>query len=260
MSSLQAIQMQMLQAVLAEKPLPLTSIRDDHIADTDSRLAVYRQGYRIRLRDALKAEFAGLQCMAGRQFDTLLNKYVEAHPSGHYNIRWYGAGLAAFLDYAMPWRDKPQLAEMARLDWAISTAFDAADESSKNIADLSGVPPDAWATLELSLQHNLQVVTCSYHTDAFRRAADRGDARPRLRRFAKQRQILVWRKAMTVHYRWLEDDEWQVLGAAIRGESVATLCRHLAHYHGEEAAILRIVSLLQNWLEFGLIRGWTLVQ
>jgi hypothetical protein len=258
MSSLQATQQQILQAVLAEKVLPLTAIRGDEIADADARLAVYRHGYRIRLHDALKVEFAGLQCMAGRQFDALLNKYVEAHPSGHYNIRWHGAGLGAFLDYAAPWRNKPQLAEMARLDWAISTAFDAANESSKSMADLSEVPPDAWARLQLSLQHNLQVIACSHNTDAFRRAADRGDTRPRLRHFAEPRQILVWRKAMTVHYRLLEDDEWQVLGAAIRGESFASLCEQLAHYHGEEAAMPRMVTLLQDWLESGLIRGWML--
>jgi hypothetical protein len=257
MNSLQAIQQQMLQAVLAEKAPQLKAIRGNDIADADSRLAVYRHGYRIRLRDALKAEFAGLQCMAGRHFDVLLNKYVEAHPPEHYNIRWYGSGLAAFLDYAMPWRNKPQLAEMARLDWAISTAFDAPDESSRSMANLSTVPPDAWAGLQLSLQQNLQVMACKHNTHAFRRAADRGNARPHLRHFAEARQVLVWRKTNTVHYRLLKDDEWQVLGAAIRGESFALLCAHLADYHGEEAAMPRMVTLLQGWLESGLIRGWS---
>ena len=256
MSSLQAMQQQMLQAVLAEKAPSLTSVRGDDIANVDSRLAVYRHGYRIRLHDALQTEFPGLQCMADQQFDTLLNHYAEAHPSEHYNIRWHGAGLAAFLDYALPWRDRPQLAEMARLDWAISTAFDAADESSVDITDLSAVPPDAWASMQLLLLHNLQVIPCRHNTDAFRRAADQGQAHPELLHFADPRQILVWRKTTTVHYRLLEDDEWQVLGAAIRGEPFAALCEHLAQHHGEEAAMPRMVTLLQGWLDSGLIRGW----
>jgi hypothetical protein len=256
MSSLQALQQQILQAVLAENASPLAAIRDDDIADAESRLSIYRNGYRIRLHDALKPEFVGLQCLAGKSFDTLLNKYVAAHPSGHYNIRWYGSGLAAFLDYAMPWRSKPQLAEMARVDWAISTAFDAADESCKSIADLSEVPADVWAGLQLVLQGNLQIITCHYNADAFRRAADRAAPRPRLRAYAEPRQMLVWRKATTVHYRVLEEDEWQVLGAAIRGESFASLCGHLAQFHGEETAMARMVSLLQGWLESGLIHGW----
>ena len=258
MSSLQAIQQQMLQAVLAEKtPATLPIVRTDRIADIDSRLAIYRHGYRVRLRDALKNEFTGLHNMAGIKFDRLLDKYVAAHPSEHYNIRWYGAGLAAFLDYAHPWRDQPQLAEMARLDWAISIAFDAPDEPIASIADLSGVAPEAWPGLQFSLQQNLHVLACHFNTAAFRRAADRGDQRPRLRHHAQPCQLLVWRKDTTVHYRQLDEDEWQALGAAIRGEPFAALCAHVAGYHAEAAALPRMATLLQGWLEAGLIRGWT---
>ncbi|GGA12362.1 DNA-binding domain-containing protein [Dyella caseinilytica] len=255
MNSLQTLQQQMLQAVLAEKAPPLSIVRHDDIADVGSRLAVYRHGYRIRLRDALKNEFIGLRDMAGKRFDTLLDKYIAAHPSEHYNIRWYGAGLAAFLDYAHPWREKPQLAEMARLDWAISMAFDAANESSASVADLSAISPDAWPGLRLSLQRNLHVLTCRYNTAAFRRAADRSDKRPHLRRFRDPRQLLVWRKDTTVHYRPLEEDEWQVLSATIQGEPFAALCERLTHLHGAATALPRMVTLVQGWLEAGLIRA-----
>jgi len=258
MSTLQSIQQQMLQAVLAEKTPPLQIVHGDAIADVPSRLDVYRHGYRIRLRDALKVEFAGLQCMAGARFESLLDKYVEAHPSEHYNIRWYGSGLAGFLEYAHPWREKPQLAEMAKLDWAISKAFDAHDEPSMGIADLSSVTPEAWAGLRLTLQSNLQVLACAHNTDAFRRAADGGSKRPHLRRFVQPRQILVWRLATIVHYRRLDVDEWNVLGAAIQNESFGSLCARLAAHHGEAAAMRRMVTLLQRWLEAGLIRGWDL--
>ncbi|GLQ99548.1 HvfC/BufC N-terminal domain-containing protein [Dyella mobilis] len=258
MSSLQAIQQQLLHAVLAADSIPPPVISGNAIASAGDRLAIYQHGYRVRLRDALKIEFGGLQCMAGKAFENLLDKYVAAHPSEHYNIRWYGAGLAAFLDYAHPWRNKPQLAEMARLDWAISTAFDAADESSKDIAELSAVPPEAWAGLRLSLQKNLQIVTCLFNAAAYRRAADRGDTRPHLRRFDTPRQILVWRDATTVHYRTLENDEWQVLVAALRGETFAALCELLAAHRGEAAAMPRMVALLQHWLAAGMVQGWTL--
>jgi hypothetical protein len=257
MSSLLTIQQQMLQAVLVGKASSPKIIRGNGIADANARLAVYQHGYRVRLREALKSEFVGLQLMAGRQFHTLLDKYVEAHPSEHYNIRWYGAGLAAFLDYAHPWREKPQLGEMARLDWAISLAFDAVDESSMSTADLSAVPPEAWPDLRLSLQQNLRVLDCRCNVEAFRRAADQAIKRPHLRRFTEAQQILVWRHAMTVHYRRLDEDEWQVLGAAIRGEPFAALCERLTGYHDESMAMSRMVMLLQQWLQAGLIHGWS---
>lgn len=256
MSSLQSIQQQMLQAVLADRAAKLRAIRSDEIAGAEDRLSVYHHGYRVRLHDALKNEFTGLQCMAGRRFHALLDSYVKVHPSEHYNIRWYGADLPSFLDETQPWCDKPQLAEIAYVDWAISTAFDAEDERSIGMGDLSAVPPNAWANLRLSMQKHLRVLTVSHNVGAFRRAADAGAKRPRLRRFTRARQILVWRKETTVHYRTLDRDEWHVLSAALEGDTFAAMCGWLANHHDEAAAMSRMVLLLQRWLEAGLIHGW----
>ena len=159
MSHLQALQQHMLQAVLADKLPQPRELDNDRRADAARRLAIYRNGYRVRLRDALATEFPGLGTLVGRRFSTLLDSYVEAHPSGHYNIRWHGAGVAAFLEYGLPWRNKPELAEMARLDWAISTSFDAPDEPVLAAADLADVPADAWANLRLSPQSHLQIIS-----------------------------------------------------------------------------------------------------
>jgi hypothetical protein len=257
MNSLQTIQEQMLQAVLAERATKLRDVRSDDIAGAEDRLSIYHHGYRVRLRDALKNEFTGLQCMAGRRFHALVDTYVKAHPSEHYNIRWYGADLPSFLDETHPWCDEPQLAEMAYVDWAISTAFDAEDERSMGMADLSAVSPHAWTNLRLNMQKHLRALTVTHNVDAFRRAADRGAKRPHLRRFARARRILVWRKETTIHYRTLDRDEWPVLNAALEGETFAAMCERLADHHHESAAMSRMVQLLQRWLEAGLIQGWT---
>lgn len=256
MSNLQALQQHLLQAVLADRPAKLPELRTDARADAASRLAIYRNGYRIRLRDALATEFPGLAVLAGRRFGRLLESYVEAHPSGHYNIRWHGAGLAAFLEYALPWRDKPELAEMARLDWAISTAFDAADEPVLGMADLAGVPVDAWADLHLHPQAHLQLLPIRHNVEAFRRAADRGDPRPRRRRYGEARHLLVWRQSLTVRYRQIDADECSALTGAVNDEPFASLCERLADHRDPASATPRMASLLQQWLESGLIGGF----
>jgi hypothetical protein len=61
-----------------------------------------------------------------------------------------------------------------------------------------------------------------------------------------------------VHYRRLDDDEWQALSAAIRGQTFAGLCEILARRYGEAAAMSRMVALLQGWLAAGLVQGWRL--
>lgn len=255
MNQLRELQQRMLQVVLADKSPPLQELRDDARADAATRLAIYRDGYRIRLRNALATEFPGLGVMLGRRFDSLLNRYVEAHPSGHYNIRWHGAGVAAFLEYGLPWRDRPALADMARLDWAISTSFDAADEPVLTAADLAAVAPDDWVNLRLLPQHHLQILSTHHNIEDFRRAADRDDKRPRLRRHGKPRHLLVWRQSLTVRYRAIGMDELSALNGAIRGERFAVLCELAAEHHDPADALPRMVGFLQQWLIDGLISG-----
>lgn len=258
MSQLQALQQRMLQAVLADQSPQLREIDDDVCANAASRLAIYRNGYRLRLRDALATEFPGLGILIGRRFRTLLDSYVEAHPSGHYNIRWHGAGLAAFLEYGLPWRDKPELADMARLDWAISTSFDAADEPVLAAADLAEVPADAWANLRISPQSHLQIISTHHNIEAFRRAADRDGKRPRLRRYDKGRHLLVWRQSLTVHYRSIEVDEISALTGAIKGEPFSALCERICEHHDAADALPLTANLLHGWLASGLISSWRL--
>jgi hypothetical protein len=257
MSELQALQQRLLQAVLADKSPRLRDLQSDALAGAGSRLAIYRNGYRARLRDALASEFAGLALMTGKRFATLLDGYVSTHPSGHYNIRWYGAGLSAYLEYGLPWREKPEMAEMAQLDWAISTAFDALDEPVSTAENLAGLATYDWEFLRLRMQDPLQILSVHHNVDAFRRAADLGHGRPRLRHADRAYHVLVWRQSLAVHYRQVENDELSALTGAIKNEPFARLCERLVEYHEPAAALPRMVSLLHQWLGNGLITGWT---
>lgn len=258
MSHLQTLQQHMLQAVLADRPGYLRELCSDARADASTRFDVYRYGYRVRLRDALATEFPGLGLMAGRRFRHMLESYVEAHPSGHYNIRWHGAGVAAFLEYGLPWREQPMLADMARLDWAISTTFDAVDEGTLDATGLAEVPVEAWPDLRLRLHRHLQILSSSSNIEAFRRAADAGAARPRLRRYERPRHLLVWRQSLDVRYRLIEDDEHAALAGAMRDEPFAQLCERLAGYHAPAEAMPRMASLLHQWLDAGMLRAFQL--
>ena len=254
MSALRAMQVALADAVLAPKVVP-DGLRGDARADRASRLAVYQHGYRIRLREALATEFPGLALLAGRRFESLLDAYVQAQPSAHYNIRWHGAGLAAFLDTNVPWRGQPALAQMARLDWAISTAFDAADQPPVQPAVLADVPPQAWVRLRLVPLANAQLVACTANVDAFRRAADRAGPRPRLRRLPQACQLLVWRPALDVRYRRLDAGEALALQDVLQGEPFARLCERQAERRPTEAVLPRMAAWLQQWLADGLLGG-----
>jgi hypothetical protein len=258
MSHLRALQQQMQQAVLADRSHVPQDWPGNDLVHASQRIDVYRRGYRIRLHDALATEFPGLQLMAGKRFKQLLAGYIEAHPSVHYNIRWHGAGLAAFLDFGLPWSEEPALADIARLDWAISTAFDATDEAPISPADLAELPGEAWVALRLRMPGHLQLLSCEANIDAFRRAADRGGPRPHLRRYTQRRHLLVWREGLEVRYRRIGGDELVAMSALVHGEAFSQLCERLADRHGPATAMPRAARFLHHWVESGLIVGWRL--
>ena len=253
MSSLQSMQLRLQQAVMAAAASSPPELVGDGIADAKTRLAIYRHGYRARLREALAGEFPALASLAGRRFPSLLDRYAEACPSEHYNLRWHGAGMAAFLRYALPWRERPAFAEAAELDWAISTSFDAADEPAIDAEALAAIAPDAWAGLRLAPPQHLQWLALHSNVDAFRSAADSGAPRPHLRRRAQPRQLIVWRQGLTVRYRTLEPTESALLAAAARGEPFATLCEIAAGHAPPGQAVARLAALLRGWVDAGLI-------
>ncbi|MFX8055483.1 hypothetical protein ABTK93_19635, partial [Acinetobacter baumannii] len=89
----------------------------------------------------------------------LAQAYLAAHPSRHPSIRWFGAALADFMavagDELVP---HPGLVDLARMDWALRAAFDAAEAPLLQPATLAALSPDDWAGLVLQLHPRVQRV------------------------------------------------------------------------------------------------------
>lgn len=253
MTELRAIQREIAGALKSAAMPRVASLSGDDKADDADRLAVYHRGYRIRLREALSIEFQGLALLAGRQFRALLDDYVAARPSTHFNIRWHGQGLADFLASAAVWRDRAAWVEMAQLDWAISTAFDAAGSTAMGVAELAELPPDAWGCMRLHPQLHAGLLRISRNVDTFRRAADQGRPRPTVRRLRQPRHVLVWRPALEVRYRVVPPGELLALQSLLDGDTFAGLCERLAASEGHVSAMPHLVALLMQWVGEGLI-------
>ena len=103
------------------------AVRDTSKADRVTLLDVYRDGYALRLIEALTTDYPGVMAMAGpADFDHVARAYIAAHPSRHPSVRWYGRDLADFLASTEPYSRTPAAAEMARFEWALGEAFEFA--------------------------------------------------------------------------------------------------------------------------------------
>lgn len=220
-------------------------------ADAKQRLEVYAEAYRLRLIDVLGDDYPGVRLLAGEDgFTALGEAFIAAHPSKHFNARWFGAGLAAFLAGQAPWSGEPALAEMAGLEWAMTLVFDHADESVAGVADAAAIPPQDWGAMQVVPGGAQRRVTLSWNVGAIRQALDQGAAPPAAQRLAQPETWLVWRRSFEVYYRPLAGDEAAALAAAHEGRTFAELCEALSQ--GEDAA-LRAAGLLRRWLEDGLV-------
>ncbi len=257
MTTLAGLQRQMQAHVLREDSSALDAVVASADADAGRRLGIYTHAYRARLLGVLRNDFPGLRVLAGEdEFERLARAYVEATPSTHANVRWYGARLAAFARECAPWSTRAELAEMAELEWKLGLAFDAADQASVEFAALAALAPADWPTLRLTLHASLQRARLTRNVDAIRRAVDREEAVPALEPFASPQGWVTWRRDSIVRHRRLDDDEAAALDAVAQGATFADLCTHLCRWHAPEAVAARAATLLRRWVEDGWIAGY----
>src|SRR5262245_56535262 len=117
MSSLIDLQRSFRDYLLARDEGLAAAVQDTSKADRTTLLAVYRDGYALRLIEALTNDYPGLMAMAGpADFDHMARAYIAAHPSRHPSVRWFGKHLGDFLAATPPYSGTPAAAEMARFE------------------------------------------------------------------------------------------------------------------------------------------------
>lgn len=224
-------------------------------ATAAERLDVYADAYRLRLLEVIEDDFPGLQAIVGlEKFEQLGRTYIESRPSKYFNARWYAEGMDTFLNTSKPWSAEPALAEMAALEWAMTLAFDAADEPTLTVEAMATIPPDAWAGMTPVIQGGARCLRLHWNVAAIRNATDQETGAPELRQLEAPQENIVWRRDLTVYYRALETDEAWALGEAQRGTSFAELCEGLCAWAEPAEVAVRAAAILRRWVEDGLIR------
>jgi hypothetical protein len=253
-SVLADLQREMQARVLRDDASALDAVVASADAGAGRRLRIYTHAYRARLAGVLRSDFPGLRALAGEDaFERLARAYVDATPSTHFNVRWYGARLAAFARAQAPWSARAELAEMAELEWKLGLAFDAADEPSLEFAALAALAPTDWPALRLRPHASLQHARLTRNVDAIRRAVDREEVAPALEPLPGAQGWAAWRKESIVRHRRLEDDEAAALDALESGATFAELCAQLCRWHAAEDVAARAATLLRRWVEDGWI-------
>ncbi|MDR7335110.1 DNA-binding domain-containing protein [Roseateles asaccharophilus] len=244
-----------------------TAIRDGSdpglllAGDFATGLEVYRHAYRARLAEALADNYTVLgRALGDEPFNALAQAYIAARPSRHPSIRWFGHELADFMatagDELVP---HASLVDFARMDWALRSAFDAADAPLLQPATLAALSPDDWAGLQLRLHPSVQRVALAHAVEPAwlaLREWQPGEAQPELDEpVAHEHTLLAWRQHGETRWRSLEPLEAALLQAVAGGEPFAGLCERAALALGDAgSAAPAVIALLQGWLSDGLLQ------
>ena len=221
---------------------------------------MYRNAYVARIVAALGEDFPALKHALGAvRFDALAAAFLHAHPSQHPSLRYAGAHLPAFiaghtcaaaaeLRATAPWA-----ADLARLELAITDAFDAADTKLLTRADLSALPPPQWDVLALALIPGAQLLALGWPVRALRSAHDAEQPLARGALAPAPEHVLVWRREERVMHRALEASEATLLARAQHGVRFGELCALAAEALGDATGAAFAASVLARWVKDGVL-------
>lgn len=221
-----------------------------------SLLGVYRHAYRARLIAALRDNFGVLpRAMGDEAFDALAAAYLDAHPSRQPSIRWFGDQLAGFMRSHEELVPHPAFIDLARMEWALREAFDAADAAPLQPTTLAQLPADAWPALCLRRHPSLQLLQLDWAIEpAWHALQDDGNEPELPEPQPLPHVLLVWRPALDTRWRSAQSGlEVALLDAVAAGEPFALLCERAAQAVGDDAAAASVVQLLQQWVGEGLL-------
>ena len=236
MPSLRERQTSLQAAILAEDAdASPASMRDS------AAVAVYRRAYRARLAGALRLNYPVLAELLGEpEFRRVADDYARAVPSYHYSIRGHGSDLWRSLDGAR--------ADLARMEWALGSAFDAPDTTPLAAGSLAAIPVQQWAGLPLGAHPSVAVLSMSWAVEAQWEAVRAGGGAMAAQPGEHAHALLVWRKNLQSHWRIASLPEGRALRDLDERGTLQRACDTLA-----EADAEAIGGWFAGWVHEGML-------
>lgn len=175
-------------------------------------LAIYHNAYRARLVEVLADHFAKtVSYVGGDTFDELARGYVETHTPNGQHLGSYGDEFAAHLEQIYP--DHPVLRELADLEWALRTVFDASDQPAWNVDSIQRLGAASCLTQWPVLHPTVRFLRQRTNAMAIWKAIADDVEVPEVQRRQSPGCVIVWRRGLTPHFSSLEADEAEFLQA-----------------------------------------------
>jgi hypothetical protein len=214
------------------------------------RVQIYADMYLWRLVDALREDYPKMAALLGdERFYAIGEAYAREHPSRHHDLGRVGVHLPAFLR-ANPDPERPDLADLAALEWARTEVFFEGEVAPASSDALAALPPEGFLETSLRLVPALRLLTAEHDVAALWRALEDGNPAPPPA--PGTRAIAVWRRGFEVFHTRLDSDEAAALRAVASGHTLSHVC---ALFAGREDPAQAAFKALTSWFHEEWIAG-----
>ena len=221
--------------------------------DVTGPMDIYIHAYQGRMRQALASNIPVLhRAMGDEAFGLLTRSYCTARPSQHRSIRWLGDGLVDFMAADPALLPHPALLDIARMDWAMRAAFDAADAACLRAQDLSALATTDWPTLTLQTVPSLQLLELQWGVESLWHALHADENAQTPEPALAPHAMVIWRHQLECRWRTLDATEHLALRLVLGQACFADWCQALQRA-GEAQAEQRAAQLLMSWVWEGLL-------
>jgi hypothetical protein len=221
--------------LLQGRERPLEAFVGSPELPADERVAIHARMFLHRQVDALREMFPKVVAALGDEaFFEVAARYVRAHPSEHPDLGQLGRKLAAFLD-------RPDLRDLARLEWARGEVFEAPAAESLTPAEFTSLAADpvAFMHYQVRLIPALRLLELDHDIAPLweETTASAGQL---------PTQWVVWRSGFDVFHVAVAPEEARAVRLALSGAPLADVCAALDDPQ-------RATEALQSWIAEGWI-------
>jgi hypothetical protein len=229
-----------------------TAIEGAVVADgigAAGRIAVYRNHFLISLTDALAAGYPVVARLVGDAFfRAATRRYVQERPPRSPCVAEYGEEFPDFLENLPEALGLPYIGDVARLEWALICAAEAADPRPVAADRLAMLVPDRLATARLTLHPSVRLLASPFPIDRIWKANQGCGVPPVVALSEGGACLLVFRAAAEVGWVALPRPVFDGVSALARGQTIEQAgARHGDGDPGSDA-IPAFVMLLTNGL------------
>lgn len=245
------------RALFNQNTMPdvLRHIRKREALSNAEQFAIYRDSVYAGLCKALATTYPVCQRLVGEVFfNAMVSRFISDHPSKHPDLNHYGRELAEFIAAFPPVSTLPYLADVARLEWAWHTAFNAETVASNSFNWLKDMPAGQYQELVFLLPASSSLLRSNYPVHRIwevNQVDYSGDTSVDLDTGGIC--LLIWRYGPNMHIDPLSEHEWVFLSRLAQGHNFGKICDELAQLL-DDAEFSR---LLANCISRGWIVGAT---